>query len=143
VLSLTGGFCGLFPDGLLDETIQTIALLIPRSNIDCKTWCHRQKRLNPYNLDAKISDITLSPVAGRKPGSYKYWNERLCVLYKAFDESQPNGLSQFWKDRRNKVQLYTFWLAVVVLILRLVFGLIRCITGILQVNLDYHPVQST
>jgi hypothetical protein len=140
VLSLTVGFRGLFPDGLLDETIQTIALLIPRSNIDCKRWCHRQKRLNLYTLDAKISDMTLSPVTGRKAGSYKYWNERLSI-YNAFNESQPNDLSQFWKNRRNKVQWYTFWIAVVVLILTLVFGLIQSITGILQVNLAYHPVQ--
>lgn len=111
------------------------------SNIDCKTWYHRQKRLNPYTLDAKISGTTLSPVTGRKSGSYKYWNERLSILYKAFNESQPNDLSQFWKNRRNKVQWYTFWIAVVVLILTLVFGLIQSITGILQVNLAYHPVQ--
>ena len=131
----------LFPDSLLDETIQTIALLIPRSNIDCKVWYNRQKRLNLHNLDFKISDLTLSPVAGRKPGSYKYWNERLSILYKAFNESQPNDLRQFWKDRRNKVQWYTFWIAIVVLILTLVFGLIQSITGILQVNLAYHPVR--
>lgn len=121
--------------------MQTIALLIPGSNIDCKTWCHRQKRLNPYVLDAKLGDMTLSPATSRTAGNYKYWNERLNILYRAFEESQPTGLGQFWKDRRNKVQWYTFWLAVVVLILTLVFGLIQSITGILQVNLTYHPVE--
>ena len=105
-------------------------------------WCNRQKRLNPNSLDAKISDLTLRLVAGRQTGSYKYWNERLSILYKAFGESQPNGLGQFWKDRRNKVQWYTFWIAVVVLILTVVFGLIQSITGILQLNLAYHPAMS-
>ncbi len=37
------------------------------------------------------------------------------VLKQVYDESTPKTLSQWWHDRRNGVQWYTFWVAIVVL----------------------------
>ncbi|PMD35087.1 hypothetical protein L207DRAFT_497141 [Hyaloscypha variabilis F] len=131
-----------YPDGFLEETIQTLALLIPQSNSNCRSWYKRQQKLNPNQLDSEACNLILDPMLGRKVSNYKYWNERLDFLYEAFQSSasQPKSLSQFWNDRRNKVQWYTFWIAVTVLVLTIVFGLIQSITGIIQVNLAYHPI---
>lgn len=142
MLPLTDDFRNLFPDGLLDETVQTLALLIPQGNTDCKRWCDRQQKLNLNKLDVKVWGLTLHLREGRELGSYKYWGERLNVLHRAFDGSQPKSPGQFWKDRRNKVQWYTFWIAVLVLVLTIVFGLIQSVTGILQVNLAYHSLKT-
>jgi hypothetical protein len=38
-------------------------------------------------------------------------------------------MKQWWFDRRNKFEWATFWTAVVVFILTVVFGLIASITG--------------
>ncbi|RFU25931.1 hypothetical protein B7463_g10397, partial [Scytalidium lignicola] len=132
----------LFPDNLLDETCQTLALLLPRSNMDCQEWFKRQQKLNLNTIDNLAGNSTSSLAAAeiRMPSNYNYWQERLDILHKAFEDSQPKGLYMFWKDRRNRVQWYTFWIAVVVLILTIVFGLIQSITGILQLlrcNMSY------
>ena len=69
----------------------------------------------------------------REFDSYKYWNERLEIIVEAYNKSEPKALPQWWNDRRNKVQWYTFWIAALILLLTIVFGFIQSITGILQV----------
>ena len=64
---------------------------------------------------------------------YKYWKERLEIIIEAYNKSEPKALPQWWNDRRNKVQWYTFWVAALVLLLTIIFGLIQTNTGVLQV----------
>jgi hypothetical protein len=54
------------------------------------------------------------------------------ILEEAFDRSEPANIAPWWYDRRKKVQWYTFWVAILVLILTIMFGLIQSITGIIQ-----------
>jgi hypothetical protein len=46
-------------------------------------------------------------------------------------------MSQWWYDRRNGVQWWTFWIALLVLGLTILFGLSQCIEGGWQVRLAY------
>ena len=69
---------------------------------------------------------------------YQYWQERLQIIIEAYNKSEPKALPQWWYDRRNKVQWYTFWIAALILVLTIVFGLIQSITGILQVYYSSH-----
>jgi hypothetical protein len=125
------------PDSLLIETIQTIALLLPRNDTKCKKWYEEELKRSRGKLDPAANDIELRP-GGRMPGAYVYWHDRLLVLKEAYDKSEPKGIRQWWFDRRNKVQWYTFWVAVVVLLLTIIFGLIQSITGVLQVIAAFH-----
>ena len=70
--------------------------------------------------------------------SYRYWKERLEIIVEAYNKSEPKALPQWWNDRRNKVQWYTFWIAALILLLTIVFGFIQSITGILQVYYASH-----
>ena len=54
------------------------------------------------------------------------------VLKQAFDVSEPHKLSLWWHDDRKKVQWYTFWIAALVLILTIVFGLIQSAAAVVQ-----------
>lgn len=74
------------------------------------------------NLDAESRQID----------NFGYWHDRLVILKEVYDEAQPSTLSQWWYDRRNGVQWYTFWVALLVLILTILFGLIQCIEGAIQ-----------
>jgi hypothetical protein len=80
-------------------------------------------------LDAKSRQIE----------QFRFWRDRLVILKEAFDDATPRTLSQWWYDRRNGVQWYTFWVAVLVLVLTILFGLVQCIEGGLQVYKAYHP----
>jgi hypothetical protein len=62
---------------------------------------------------------------------FHFWHDRLVILKQAFDDSRPTGLTQWWFDRRNVVQWYTFWVAVAVLFLTIFFGMVQSIEGAL------------
>ncbi|KAK4173528.1 hypothetical protein QBC36DRAFT_55730 [Triangularia setosa] len=50
------------------------------------------------------------------------------------DEAEPGTLSKWWWDRCKRVQWYTFWIAVLVLTLGLLFGIIQSTATILQTH---------
>ena len=60
------------------------------------------------------------------------------ILKEVYHEPRPNTLSQFWYDRRNGPQWYTFWVALWVLVLTIVtivLAVVQCVEGGLQVYL--------
>jgi hypothetical protein len=87
-----------------------------------------------------MSSLNAAP---REVEKYRYWRDRLLTIEEAFDQAEPGTLSQWWFDRRKKVQWYTFWVAIVVLILTISFGLIQSITGIVQAWASVKSIQST
>lgn len=74
----------------------------------------------------------------RQVETFKYWHDRLVVLKQVYDEAQPKTMSQWWYDRRNGVQWFTFWVAIVVLFLTLFFGLVQSVEGAMQVYAAFH-----
>lgn len=130
----------ILPDGLMDETLHTLALILPRVNRKCQKWFEKEQRVQrSFNstLDPLAADQQLGR-RGRSVTTYRYWNNRLARLAEVFDKSEPKGVLNWWMDRRNRVQWYTFWVAATVLALTLVFGLIQSITGVLQVYAAYN-----
>ncbi|KAF2825903.1 hypothetical protein CC86DRAFT_370764 [Ophiobolus disseminans] len=77
----------------------------------------------------------------RRAVNFEFWRDELLTLKERFDEPRPSSITQFWYDRRNKVQWYTFWIAVLVLCLTIFFGVIQSVEGALQVYKAYHPTQ--
>jgi hypothetical protein len=75
----------------------------------------------------------------RQIENFWYWHERIVILKEVYDEARPSTLSQWWHDRRNGVQWYTFWVAIWVLILTIIFGFVQCVEGALQVYKTYNP----
>lgn len=132
------------PDRLLTETLQTLALIIPRANRDCKTWfekVHNKYAKYAENIDHGAGDVELLHWA-RSTEKYKFWGQRLITIKMAYDASEPKNLGQWWRDRRRRVEWYTFWVAVLVVFLTIVFGLIQSITGVMQVYYAAHSGQS-
>ena len=75
----------------------------------------------------------------RQMEKFKFWHERLVVLKQFYDEAEPSTLSQWWFDRRKRVQWYTFWVAALVLALTVFFGLVQCVEGGLQTYKAFYP----
>ncbi|EGX91775.1 hypothetical protein CCM_05932 [Cordyceps militaris CM01] len=131
----------LLPCGLADETLRTLALLIPSSDPATRTWFTRQA--NYPDLDKRASRYRRLKTDDRQIEKFPFWRDRLLMLKQVFDEAQPQSLSQWWYDRRNGVQWYTFWVAVLVLILTIVFGLIQSIEGGLQVYASFKALEAS
>ncbi|PQE16259.1 fad-type 2 protein [Rutstroemia sp. NJR-2017a WRK4] len=127
----------IFPKGLIEETLQTISLLFPPTEKQTKLWFKTHS--STIRLDKNALRRERLKTEDRKIENLRFWRERLVILKQFFDDTEPNTLSQWWYDRRKGVQWYTFWVAVLVLVLTIFFGLIQCIEGALQVYKAFHP----
>lgn len=143
-------YSSLLPTGLPEETLRTLALLFPQAEFSRTlgsahaktTWLsslHEKYEKTNCLVDKRLTRCGNLNTSERQIQNFKFWRDRLVVLKQAYDEATPNNLSQWWYDRRNGVQWYTFWVAVLVLTLTILFGLIQSIEGALQVYKAYHP----
>ncbi|KAF2107815.1 hypothetical protein BDV96DRAFT_531626 [Lophiotrema nucula] len=128
---------GLLPEALIDETLRTLSLLFPQSDIQSRKWL--QKVCELEKLDMGILKCGNLKADARHIERFLHWRDRLVVLKQVFDENEPQTLGQWWYDQRRHVQWYTFWLAFLILILTVFFGLIQSIEGALQVYKAFHP----
>jgi hypothetical protein len=127
----------MFPEGFIDETLRTLALLFPQSDPKTRKWFRKLSRTS--NLDFQAVKCDRLRAIDRHIDNFAFWRDRLVVLKQVFDEAEPSTLSQWWCDRRNEVQWYTFWVAILVLVFTLVFGLVQCVEGALQIYIALRP----
>ncbi|KAF1994120.1 hypothetical protein P154DRAFT_557415 [Amniculicola lignicola CBS 123094] len=127
----------LFPLGFREETLCTLALLFPQYDTDTQRWF--QNLPGCPRIDKMVTKCGPLRLDDRQVERFKFWHDRLIILKQAFDQSRPSTLSQWWCDRRNSMQWYTFWVAIVVLCLTIFFGFVQSIEGALQVYKAFHP----
>lgn len=130
MLTLLSRDC-LLPAGLTNETLQTFALLFPSGDPEIRKWLSKDPEF--ASLDKCLVQCGQLTTDNRQIERFSFWRDRLVTLKQVFDEVQPKTLRQWWFDRRNGVQWYTFWVAVVVLVLTVFFGFIQSVEGGLQV----------
>lgn len=149
-LTCTFSHSSILPTGLAEETLRTLALLFPQAEFSRARGADRNKTTwlkklyERYEKSNCVADRRLTRCGNlntseRQVQNFKFWRDRLVVLKQAYDEATPSTLSQWWHDRRNGVQWYTFWVAVLVLTLTIFFGLVQSIEGALQVYKAYNP----
>ncbi|KAK1832313.1 hypothetical protein QBC39DRAFT_349211 [Podospora conica] len=129
----------LFPDSFLDETLRTLALLFPQNDNPSRRWLRAQ--VTEHSLDPHIERCGNLRAQNRRFEHFSFWHDRLIILKQAFDESSPRGLRQWWNDRRNSVQWYTFWVAILVFIMTMFFGVVQSLEGALQVYLSWKALK--
>lgn len=133
----------IFSVGFVDETLRTLALLFPQKDPQTKRWLSSQLDTEGKPLDTALSKCGSLHTEERRFESFSFWRDRLIILKEAYDESRPKTLSQWWFDRRNGEQWYTFWIAVLVFVVAITFGVIQSVEGALQVYLSYKALQSS
>jgi hypothetical protein len=126
------------PEGLVTETLQTLSLLFdsPHGSGASRWW---RGYSDSYQLESHLTICGPLRLDERQFERFRFWHDRLVILKQAFDQSRPSTISQWWYDRRNGVQWYTFWVAILVLCLTIFFGLIQSIEGALQVYKAFYP----
>ncbi|KAH6689504.1 hypothetical protein F5X68DRAFT_253886 [Plectosphaerella plurivora] len=127
----------LFPEGLVEETLQTLALLFPQNRWYGRTRHWYRRDLAPAVADADEGVLSVEPSATvLEIDGYHYWHDRLVRLKLVYDQSKPRTVRQWWNDRREGSQWYALW---VVLGFTVFFGLVQSIEGALQVYKAYNP----
>ncbi|RDW91551.1 hypothetical protein BP5796_02716 [Coleophoma crateriformis] len=137
--------CDIFPPGFVDETIRTLALLLPSNDKETRIWFYKeQKRCsNQSSIDSKAIDCRPVNSINRQFQKYNFWHDRLVMLNEAFNDPNPKSMRQLWLDRRRPAEWYSFWYAIFLIVgLTLFFGLVGSIEGGLQVYKAYHPSSS-
>jgi hypothetical protein len=112
------------------ETIDTLALLVPRTDRRVRKWYRHLQR--SYVLDPSVLSLEYLKPEDRTIDHFVIWGGRLRKLKRAFDDHEPHGPLQWWRDDRKPVQWWTFWTAALVLALTVVFGFTQSLTAILQ-----------
>jgi len=130
----------VLPEGLAEETLRTLALLCPASDHETRQWISGLP--DHGRLDKRVNQCGRLKTDSRRIDRFAFWRDRLVMLKQAFDEAQPKTMRQWWYDSRNGVQWYTFWVAVMVLVLTVVFGLVQSIEGALQVYASFKSLDS-
>jgi hypothetical protein len=121
----------MIPQDLISETQDTLALLVPRTDRRVRNWYKNHQK--HHILDPSVLSLEYLEPDHRRADHFRYWGERLKRLKRAFDDHEPNGPLQWWRDDRKPVQWWTFWIAALVLVLTIIFGFTQSITGIFQV----------
>lgn len=120
----------LLPKVLVDETIRSISLLLPPILGEPNPWFQQQRKNNLIDAQAGICDRLNS--SERQIEKFVYWRDRLVLLKRTFDDAEPRNISQLWWDDRKKTQWFTFWVAVLVFIMTVFFGVVQSVAGIVQ-----------
>jgi hypothetical protein len=123
----------MFPPHFIEETLRTIALLFPKYDPATKRWFAKSCSNSARCIDMQLVRTGNLNAEMRQIENFRYWYDRLVILKEVYDDARPNTLSQWWYDRRNEPQWYTFWVALWVLILTVFFGWMQCVEGALQV----------
>ncbi|KAH7371816.1 hypothetical protein BKA64DRAFT_689570 [Cadophora sp. MPI-SDFR-AT-0126] len=127
----------ILPSPLVDETLRTLALLLPEHDKKVEKWftSHEAKleKRRKLPLDPLARECGQLKVEERQIDKFQYWHDRLVILKQVFDEAEPRNIKQWWRDRRRRVQWYTFWVAAMVLALTVFFGTVQSVEGAMQV----------
>ena len=119
------------------ETLLTLTLLFPQKDASSRNW--HKTLLNSGVVDHRLFSSSPLRTVDRQISNFHFWRDRMVILKQRFDEAEPGTVSQWWYDRRKGVQWYTFWIAAIVLVLTVFFGLVQCIEGALQVYKAFSP----
>ena len=120
----------LLPKVLVDETIRSVSLLIPPVLGNPNPWFQQQRKKFLIDAQAGVCDRLNS--SERQIEKFVYWRDRLVLLKRTFDDAEPRNISQLWWDDRKKTQWFTFWVAVLVFIMTVFFGVVQSVAGIVQ-----------
>lgn len=135
----------LYPQELVEETLNTLALLFPQSEFGNSTRSPRKKmkflrtlRTRSHILvDQRLGHCGTLRTQTRQFESFTFWHDRLAILKECYDDATPRTLSQWWHDRRNGVQWWMFWVVIFLFLVSTPLAVIQCIEGAIQIYKAY------
>ncbi|KAK3360490.1 hypothetical protein B0T25DRAFT_496399 [Lasiosphaeria hispida] len=129
----------LFPDSFIDETLRSLALPFLQNDRKSRRWLLGQ--IVEHNLDPAMARCGFLRSQNGRMEHFSFRHDCLVILKQAFDESIPRGLRQWWNNRRNSVEWYTFWVAILVFAMTVFFGLVQSVEGAFQVYLSWKALK--
>jgi hypothetical protein len=120
----------ILPGKVIQETIKSLNLLFPMN--DAATEILLRRRGQHFHRDEPLArGRTLNVL------EFDIWRDRLLELHQEVFTSPPASWVQLYKDRRNPQTFYTFWIALVILMLTIVSTFASILQAVYSV-LAYH-----
>ena len=123
----------IFPPQLLRETIWSLNLLFPTNDRNTVDFLIR-KGMDSHN-DPPYTSHTPFDL-----NEFEYWRRRLYQLRQIYT-AQPQSFRIALVDKRNTLQLYTFWTALIIFFLTIFFGVISSVTAIISTKATLQSVE--
>ena len=117
-----------YPPGFLLETVNTLRLLFPPESLKASYRIAKLNQREDVDLEVQIGKHISLDIE-----SYPFWGGRLAAIQRRYDASKPKHIAQWYYDRRNPETWAMLWVAIIVFMFTLIFGIISSVTGILQV----------
>ncbi|KAJ8122143.1 hypothetical protein O1611_g9916 [Lasiodiplodia mahajangana] len=114
---------------VITETIKSLDYLFPA--FDSRTQSYLMREENEH--------INLADENGGRRGDrpsikeFAFYHERLMDIAYEFT-NPPRDLKSIWKDRRNPVQFFIFWIVLLIFIVTVVFGVVASVLAGLQLG---------
>lgn len=105
--------------------------------------CAHEHKIWNQDMLFHIQGILMYPHPDSDRENYKdfpYFGERLRHLNKILASHKPRSLRELWKDQRDTLSWWTFWLVVVFGIISVLLALGSLVVSAWQLALIYHPV---
>lgn len=134
----------MFPNGFIQETLDTVKLLFPDTNRRAKKWLENELRTNPLLSTVDHGLLKCGHFAAKHPSRrlehFQFWRDKLGALAEGVDEVTPpaKALLKALKDRKKGDRWLNLWVAIVAIGLTLFFVLVQSIEGAIQVYKAYH-----
>jgi hypothetical protein len=98
---------------VLKETRLSLDLLFPFWDDQTVKLLEKEKQtFHEYGPFEATKTLTLL--------DFDHWRDRLLEIHEEIFESPPVSWAQLWRDRRNPQQFWTFWVALMILLLTIV-----------------------
>lgn len=117
---------------MIAEYCKTINFLFPNWDVASQDFLQRKKQT--FGTEEPVDYPGLLYLS-----DFLYFRDRLSTLYAEF-LSPPPSMTQLLNDRRNVLQWYTFWFAVLIVFLTMVFGLFSSVTSVLSTRYAYQSL---
>ncbi|KAH6868437.1 hypothetical protein BKA58DRAFT_402807 [Alternaria rosae] len=151
----------LFPDGLIHETLNTLAILLPEPDRSTKRWmlhfCRAHARIT---VDSELAKCGHFPIRhpSRRYEQLRFWRDRLIVLEEVVEDAMPPSSQLLSSLQKSNQQLsnsllkamnsksdrwINSWFAIVAIAVTLFFGLVQSIEGAMQLYKAYHPEEES
>jgi hypothetical protein len=135
----------MYPDGFVEETLDTLTLLLPDTDGKTKRWLENEFATHALQICMDRGLMRCghfkSGHLSRRVERYQFWRDRLESLREAVEEATPpsKALLKALRDRKKGDRWLNSWAAIVAIGLTLFFGLVQSIEGAIQVYKAYHP----
>ncbi|KAF4815335.1 hypothetical protein CGCSCA5_v007256 [Colletotrichum siamense] len=117
------------PREIIQETIETLNYLYPRDRATMKLL--EREGIDLHDMREQFPDRP-------RFRDFKYYKPRMVdVAYEFLNP--PRRWETIWKDRRNPMQFWAFWLGLLIFIFTLVFGIMATVLAGMQLKVALHP----